>query len=124
MTWTLLLVVNDVLVSPSSAVTEMCEGVSSVSDLEVVEPQSFPFSNKRSFVCAENQGEMSNEGSPVEAPPSTRRRMMPPTPQHISHSSTDERQWQADLEAQQSIWSTRERRVLRQWKITCTKATI
>ena len=37
--------------------------------------------------------------------------MMPPTPQQISQSSTDERQWQADLEAQRSIWSTLERSV-------------
>ena len=47
--------------------------------------------------------------TPVKAPPSTRKRMMPPTPQHISHSSTDERQWQADLEAQPCIWSICER---------------
>ena len=38
--------------------------------------------------------------------------MLPPTPQEISHSSTDERQWQAELEAQRSIWSTRERTVI------------
>ena len=37
---------------------------------------------------------------------------MPPTPQQISHSSTDESQWQADLEAQRSIWSTLERTVI------------
>ena len=57
---------------------------------------------------------MSYEGTPVKAPPSTRRRMMPPTPQQISHSSTDERQWQSDLglEAQRSIWSSRERTVI------------
>ena len=71
----------------------------------------FSFSNKRSIVCAENKGEMSYEGTPVKVPPSTRRRMMPPT-QQISHSSTDVSQWRADLEAQQSIWSTRERLVI------------
>ena len=38
--------------------------------------------------------------------------MMPPTPQQLSLSSTDESQWQADLEAQRSIWSARERRVI------------
>ena len=38
--------------------------------------------------------------------------MMPPTPQQFSHSSTDESQWQADLEAQRSIWSAREGRVI------------
>ena len=111
-TWTGLPVVVDVLVSPSSAVAEMCDGVSSDSDWEFVEPESFSFYTKRSIVCAENQGEMSYEVTPVKAPPSTRRRMMPPTPQQFSRSSTDERQWQADLEAQRSIWSTRERMVI------------
>ena len=42
--WTGLLVVTDVLESPSSAVAEMCEGVSSDSGWEVVELQSFSFS--------------------------------------------------------------------------------
>ena len=37
---------------------------------------------------------------------------MPPTPQQTSHSLMDESQCQADLEAQQSIWSARERRVI------------
>ena len=55
---------------------------------------------------------MGYEGSPVKAPPNTRRRIMPPTPQQISFSSTDESQWSADLEEQPSIWSTRERRVI------------
>ena len=62
-TWTKLLAVNDLLVSPSSAVAEMREGVSTDSDWEFLEPQCFSFSKKRSFVCAESQGEMSNEGS-------------------------------------------------------------
>ena len=43
--WTGVLVVTCVLVCPSSAVAEMCEGVSSDSDWEFVEPQSFSFSN-------------------------------------------------------------------------------
>ena len=60
----------------------------------------------------EKQGEMSYEGSPMKAPPTYRRRMMPPTPQQFSLSSADESQWQADLEAQRSIWSGRERRVI------------
>ena len=114
-TWTGLPVVTDVLVSPSLAVVEMCEGVSSDSDWELVERQSFSLQKKRSIGRAENQGKMSFEGTPVKAPPSTRRRMMPPTPQQCSYSSieassTDERQRQADLEAQRSIWSTRERK--------------
>ena len=67
------------LVSPSSAVAEMCEGVSSDSDWEYVEPQSFSFSRKRSIVRVENQEDMSYEGTPVKAPPTSGRRMMPPT---------------------------------------------
>ena len=41
---------------------------------------------------------------------------MPPTPQQISPSSTDESQWQAGLKAQQRIWSTRERTVIARMK--------
>ena len=52
--------------------------------------------------------ENEKERLPVKKPPGTRRRMMPPT----SHSLMDESQWQADLEAQQSIWSARERSVI------------
>ena len=39
--------VTDVLVSPSSVVTEFCEFFSCCSDWEDVEPQSFSFSKKR-----------------------------------------------------------------------------
>ena len=59
-----------------------------------------------------NQGEMGYEGSPVKAPPNTRRRMTPPMLQQISFSSTNGRQWQADLEEQRSIWSSPERKVI------------
>ena len=55
-----------------------------------MDTQSLSFSKKRSIVLEENQGEMSYEGTPVKAPPNTRRRMMPPTLQQISFSSTDE----------------------------------
>ena len=106
-----VLVVAVVHVSPSSVVTEVCDGFSFVSDWEFVEPQSFSLSKKRSSVLEESQGEMGYEGSPVKARSNTRRRIMPTTPQQISFSSTDASQWQADLEAQPSIWSTRERRV-------------
>ena len=57
-----------------------------------MEPQSFFFSTKRSFVWATSQEEMSFEGSPVKALPASRRRMMPPTPQHSSHSSIEDMQ--------------------------------
>ena len=49
-TWTRLIVVNDVFVSPSSAMGDMCEGVSLDSDGEVVEPQSF-FFHPKALVC-------------------------------------------------------------------------
>ena len=52
-----MLVVTDVLVSPSSVATECCEDVSLGCDWEIVEPQSFSFSTKRASVCAENQGD-------------------------------------------------------------------
>ena len=75
--------------------------------------QSFSLSKKRSFAFAENQQGMSYEGTAVKAPPSTRRRRMrPPMSHQNSHSSADERLWQADLEAQRSIWSTRERTII------------
>ena len=105
-------VVAVVSVAPSSVVTEVCDGFSLDSDWEFVEPQSFSFYKKRSSVWEENQGEMGYKGSPVKAPPNTRRWIMSPAPQQISFSSTDESQWQADLEEQPSIWSIRERRVI------------
>ena len=37
---------------------------------------------------------------------------MPPTPQQSSHSSTDERQWQAEMEVQGSSRFARERTVI------------
>ena len=117
-TWTRLLVVNDVLVSPSSAVAGMCEGVSSDSEGEFVEKRSFSFSKKRS----ENQEEMSYEGSPVKSPPTSRRRMMPPTPQQSSHSSTDDSHWQEELGARRGVWCAPG--WLRRWRITWTIATI
>ena len=39
--------VIDVLVSPSSVVTELCDVSPSCSDWELVEPQSFSFSKKK-----------------------------------------------------------------------------
>ena len=44
-------VVTDVPVSPSSAVAVMSETLLSDSGWEIVEPQSFSFSRKRSVVC-------------------------------------------------------------------------
>ena len=90
--------VTVVLVSPSSVVTVRFEDVSLDSKWEFAERQSLSFSKKRS-------------SSPVKKHPNTRRRMMPSTPQQISHSSTDESQWQEELEAQ-SFWSILERRAM------------
>ena len=61
--------VTDVLVSPSSVVTELCDVSPCCSDWEFVEPQSFSFSQKRSLYCTVAQEEMRNEGSPVKAHP-------------------------------------------------------
>ena len=41
-----------------------------------------------------------------------RRRIMPPTPQQSSHSSTEGRQWRAEMEVQESFWSARKRTVI------------
>ena len=49
---------------------------------------------------------------PVKAPPNTRRRMMPPTPQQSSHSSTEGRQCQAEMETLEKFWSAREMMVI------------
>ena len=47
--------VNDVLVSPSSVVTELCDVSSCCSDWEFVEPQSFSFSKKRVWMRYERK---------------------------------------------------------------------
>ena len=68
---------------------------------------------------------MSYDGTPVKAPPNTRRRMMPPTPQQSSLSSFEERQWQAEMEVQESFWSARERMVIaKNGELTWTKLTM
>ena len=51
--------VTDVLVSPFSVVIEFWEGFSCCSEWEIVEPQSFPLSRKRSIVWEEKHEEMS-----------------------------------------------------------------
>ena len=55
---------------------------------------------------------MGYEGSPVKATPYTRRRMLPPTPQQISHSSPDEsRSWK-----RKASGAFRKEGFWRQWK--------
>ena len=102
-------VVLVVPVSPSSVVTEVCDGFSLDSDWEFVEPQSFSFSQKRSSVLEENPGEMGYEGSPVKAPPPSRRRIIPPTPKGGSDSSVEETQWQIEVD---QIWNSHGRTVI------------
>ena len=45
-----MLDVTDVLVSPSSVVTKLCDGLSCCSDWDFVEPQSFLFQKACSFL--------------------------------------------------------------------------
>ena len=54
---------------------------------------------------------MSCEGSPVKAPPASRRRMMRPTQQQSSHSLIEETQWQTEMEVQGSSWIARRKTV-------------
>ena len=77
---TVVLDVTDVPVSPSSVVTEFCDGFPFCSDWEFVEPQSFSFSKKRAHSWTVTQEEMRFEGSQAKAPPLSRRSMMPPAP--------------------------------------------
>ena len=79
--------VLDVLVSPSSVVTEFCGGFSCCSGWDFVEPQSISFSQKRAHSCTVVQKEMWSEEPEVTAPPVSKRRMMPPTPLQNSHAS-------------------------------------
>ena len=90
-------VVSDVLVSPSYAVVVMSEASLSDSDWEIVEPQSSFSPESGRVVWVENQGNMSYEGTPVKAPPASRRKIMPPT-QQSSQSSIEATQWQTEVE--------------------------
>ena len=56
-------VVLDVGEAALSVVKVMCGGVSSDSEWDFVEPQSFSFSNKRNFACVEEQEDMNDEGT-------------------------------------------------------------
>ena len=104
-------VVIEVFVLAPSAVTVMCDGASSDSDWEFVEPQPFSFSKRRPIACVESQENMSDEGTPVKAPP-VARRMMPRTPQQSSQSSIEAMQWLNEMEDQESPWCGRERMVI------------
>ena len=103
-----------VLVSPSSVVTEVCDGFSLGSDWEFVEPQSFSFSKMRARVWTATQEEMRYESSQVEAPPLSRRRMMPPTPLENSCSAFEEEQEHSEVQDQ--FWSSHNRTVVARTK--------
>ena len=100
-------VLDDVLVSHSSVVTEFCDGFSCCSDREYVEPQSFSFSKKRALCITSTQEEMRYESTQVKALPLSRRRMRPPTPLQNSNSSSEEEQERFLVEDQR--WSAGER---------------
>ena len=72
-----------------------------IRNWEIVEPQTFSFFRKRQAVCAEDQEGMNYEGTPVKAPPASRRKIMP-TPQQSSYSSIETVQWQTEVEDQES----------------------
>ena len=59
--------VTDLLVFPSSVVTEFCEVFSCCSDCEEVVPHSFSFSPKRAHCCTSAQEGMRYESPPVKA---------------------------------------------------------
>ena len=65
---------TDVPVSPSSSVAVMSEALLSDSGWEIVE-------------LGEIQEDMNYDGTPVKAPPTSRRKIMPPTPQQSLQSS-------------------------------------
>ena len=123
----LCLMWTDVLVLPSSVVTEFCDVSSMCSDWEFVEPQSFSLSKKRAFCCTDMQEEMRYEGSPVKAHPPSRRRMTPstlvaewskwdkykraPWRQHSSASASDV--WRQEAQEQLIVsWSPVEKSVI------------
>ena len=95
-----MLVATDVLLLPSSSVVVMSEALLSDSDWENVEPQSFSFSRKRQAVCVENEEGMNFDGMSVKAPPASRRKIMPPTPQQ--QSSIEAMQLLMEVEDQES----------------------
>ena len=45
---------------------------------------------------------MSSEGTPVKAPPASRRKILPPGPQQSSQSSIETMQWQTEVEDEES----------------------
>ena len=87
-----VLVVTVVLDSHSSLVV-MSEALLLDSDWEVVEPQSCSFSRKHEAFSVETQEDMNHDGTPVKAPSTSRRKMMPPTPQESPQPSIEACRW-------------------------------
>ena len=106
--------VTDVLVSPSSVLTELCEVFSCRSEWEGVVPQSFSFFKKRAPLCSSTQEEMRYEGSQGKASPTTRRSMTPPTPLQNSYASFEGVQESYEVEGRR--WSARERTIIARTK--------
>ena len=106
--------VTDVLVCPSSVVTEFCDSFFCCKEWEFVELQSFSFSKKRAHTSAVTQEEVRYEGSSVKVPPLFRRRKMPPTPLQNSYSSFGEEQEHIEVEGQ--MWSAKDRTIIAKTK--------
>ena len=104
-----VLVVIDVLVSPSSVVTELCEVSSFFSDLEFVESQSSSFCKK--WIWTTMQEERRYGFSSVKAPPPSRRKTAPTLLQN-SYSSFGWEQEHHEVDSQ--IWRARENAPWRQ----------
>ena len=102
--------VTDVLVSPSSVVTEFCDVSSMCSDREHVEQQSSTFSKNPAHCCTDTQEEMRCEGSPVKAPPLSRRRMTPLATMQNSYTSIEREQ--GSYEGEGRGWNVRERTII------------
>ena len=81
------------------------------SDWEFVEPQSFSLLQK---MCPDTQEEMRYEGSPVKAPPLSRRRMTPPTP--VQNSKTSFVRDHGRYEEEGRGWNARERTMIARTK--------
>ena len=79
-----------------------------------MEPQPFSFSKKRAHCCTDTQEEMRYEGSPVIAPPLSRRRMTPPT--HVQNSYTSFEREQGSCEEEGRGWTARERTIIARTK--------
>ena len=65
---------------------------------------------KRAHCCTDSQEEVRYEGSPVKAPPTTRRRMTPRTPVQNSYTSFEKEQGSYEVEVRG--WNTIERTII------------